>query len=437
MPAPANPFPLNIDSKIDSWGKLQILQHIHPSLKLTADEINKMIQALEYLNNNTVTGGYSGNVPLKLKFVSVDHSTPGSLSSKVKTVVNAGANYVLADGYTQWFYTHRVVLTNGPGILSTPGGPSYAVITEYFYLNKKIPLINGVASLGVGGTEINTGDLVPLPARDTRSFAPTTFDLGNIGASTIHAAVSAGTDRSTPNTATIVFTAVQNGESKAWLYLGQQENVGASFPALTPADFRIFPADGNGTDPAPPPAQRIYKEYDDIDELLIRQREQTGNELILVIDAVADTNIYFAPGQTKRWALYRYLKTTNGTLADYRFLGAPYATTKPKQTIKSANFTLDPVDQDSTIISEGKICTIDPITKTYPAAFTVAMKNDAGDTNLVIVPKTGWSYQLNDADAISLTTGGSNVTLSWVKGGTCTVILKGSTNKIMIDGGVE
>ena len=57
MSGPVNPFPLDIPTKIDSWDKLALLQYIDPSLKLTADEINKMVQALEYLNNNIVTGG--------------------------------------------------------------------------------------------------------------------------------------------------------------------------------------------------------------------------------------------------------------------------------------------------------------------------------------------------------------------------------------------
>jgi hypothetical protein len=156
------------------------------------------------------------------------------------------------------------------------------------------------------------------------------------------------------------------------------------------------------------------------------------------MDASADTNITFGVGETKLQATYKFKgDTETGSVSDYTVISAPYATPKATQITKTANFTLDPTENDATIISEGKICTIDPITKTYPSAFTVAMKNDAAATNLVIVPKTGWSYQLNDADAVSLTTGGSNVTLTWTKGGTCTVILKGSTNKIMIDGGVE
>lgn len=252
MSGPVNPFPLDIPTKIDSWGKLALLQYIDPSLKLTADEINKMVQALEYLNNNIVTGGYTGNVPLKIKPVIVDHGAAGTTAEKVKNALNAGANYPLADGYTQWLYTNRMVLTNGTGISSTPGGPQYAVITEYFYLRKKIPLSGGVASLGVGGTEIAVSDLVPLPPIDTRNFAPQEFALGNIGSNTIHGAVSLGTDRSTPNTATIVFTATQDGVEKAWLYEGEQENVGSSFPAVTAGDFRLFPADGSGADPTPP-----------------------------------------------------------------------------------------------------------------------------------------------------------------------------------------
>lgn len=326
MPGIIDPFPLNIGPKQDSWDKLQLLLFLDPSLKVTAAELNKIVDALNYLHGNVTVGGYSGNVPLDLKSVIIDYNAPGATATKVAAAINALPNYTLKNGYAQWFQSRRSVLTNGPGI-SVSGWPAYAIITEYFLLNKKIAPLGGVASVGVGGTQINSGDLIALPPKDTRSFAAQEFDLGNIASASIWTAVSASTDRSTPNTATIIFKANQGGTDKAWLYLGDQENVGASYPVLHSSDFRLLPADGIGADPPPPPLTRIYKKYGTIAEMLLRQVEQTGNELIIVDDAIGDENITFAEGETKRQASYFFNATADtrpGSINDYTLFSAPY-----------------------------------------------------------------------------------------------------------------
>ena len=47
-----NPFPLNIEDKEDSWGKLQLMMNVNPMFKYNADEWNKVVDALNFLYEN-------------------------------------------------------------------------------------------------------------------------------------------------------------------------------------------------------------------------------------------------------------------------------------------------------------------------------------------------------------------------------------------------
>jgi hypothetical protein len=106
--------------------------------------------------------------------------------------------------------------------------------------------------------------------------------------------------------------------------------------------------------------------------------------------------------------------------------------------IKTANYTLAANENGATIVNPGYICTFDPTTVTYPNGYIVAMDNDTDATavSIVLIGLTGWSYKLNDGAWTALTTG-SNVTLSWPAGATCTLYRKGNEQKIRINGGVE
>ena len=248
-----SPFPLNIAEKQDSWEKEQLLLNIADTLKVPASEFNKIIKALEYLNNNQSVGGYIGNIGSTFKKINIDFSSSGSEYIKVREAINALPNYILNNGSIQWFYTQRIVITNGDGFsISNDTGISYAVISEYYLLQKKIPEANGKISVGVGGTELTSNELIKLFIKDTRSFEPTKHELGDIGTDEIWEAVNTSGPYSTPNSATITFEATQGGELKLWLYLGTQEEVGlGSFEGLTSADFRLFPSDESEVDPPP------------------------------------------------------------------------------------------------------------------------------------------------------------------------------------------
>lgn len=102
----------------------------------------------------------------------------------------------------------------------------------------------------------------------------------------------------------------------------------------------------------------------------------------------------------------------------------------------SSDFILKPSYDGKTIISEGKICTIDLENEDYRGDTIVAMKNEAAATSIVLIAVTGWKYQLNDSDYVDLIEN-TDITLTWLKGATCTVIIRSATKKILIDGGVE
>lgn len=185
-----------------------------------------------------------GNVPGKFRNVIIDQTTESpSDIIKMKTAINAAPNYVLEEGAMYFFTNKRLVLTNGSYGFPRPGG-YYAVLTDYYILSDKIqPDVNGIASVGVDGTELFTSSLHYVFSIDNRSYEPIEFDLGDIGANFISARVNVTGPYSTPNGAVVVFTAIQNGEEESWLYLNNEEEIGNGRYQTVEGDFKIFDDD--------------------------------------------------------------------------------------------------------------------------------------------------------------------------------------------------
>ena len=337
MPAPSlNPFPLDIGTKQDSWDKRQLLQYLDPSLKITAAELNKIVRALEYLYGNVTVSDYQGNVPATFLRANIDFNDPiGTPITKVRDFINGMPNHVIPNGYEQWFFTNRAVLTNDQG-QSTPGGRHFAIIAEYYLLTKKIPPVDGVASIGTGGTQITTADLIKLYERDSRSAEPVEYDLGDIGTSEIWDAANESGPRPTPNTVTTLFRAIQGGTEKIWLYIGGQEEVGTGYPVTDANDYREISSDGSGMDPEPPSSDVRILPYEFIvDEMLTDQARQSMQNIIFVEKAHEDPSLNFPPGETRTYAYYqlRSNATKTESLSDYRLISAPWANeTAPELT---------------------------------------------------------------------------------------------------------
>jgi hypothetical protein len=156
-------------------------------------------------------------------------------------------------------------------------------------------------------------------------------------------------------------------------------------------------------------------------------------------DGTATVPFWFANGQDLAVKQHEILHMKfNAGQNRVELISAPWREVAPVMIIKTANYTLAANENGATIVNPGYICTFDPTTVTYPNGYIVAMDNDTDATavSIVLIGLTGWSYKLNDGAWTALTTG-SNVTLSWPAGATCTLYRKGNEQKIRINGGVE
>lgn len=317
------------------------------------------------------SGGYLGNVPSTFKTATIDFDDPiGTPITKVRDFINAMPNHVIPNGYAQWFRTYRAVLTNGSGLAVPAGGGShFAIITEYYLLTNKIPPVNGVVSIGTGGTQITTAALMKLYERDSRSAEPVEYDLGDIASDEIWDAVDGTGPRSVPNTVTTLFRAIQGGTEKIWLYIGGQEEVGTGYPVTDAGDYREISSDGSGMDPAPP-SVFTFHEYDDIAAMQADQSNQTAGDLILVKDAGADTNITFEVGETRKQAMYkRKGSVATDTIADYLLVAVPYGNGG------GTGGAFDPTDYD---LDEFNNASADPFVRNSELG-DVAKSNDYND----------------------------------------------------------
>lgn len=326
-----NPFPLNIKPKIDSWEKLQLLQHIDPQLKLTAAELNRILAALQYLYSNVSVSEYVSNVPVQMRGLAVNFKASGSQLQKVANAINSMPNYVINDGNLIFFYTQRIVNSSISDIklslTAVHGVKSYSVITEYYILSRRIPTIGGIASVGIDGTPVSEADLIPLPPRDTRSVPPQEYYLGEIGTAEVSEVVNEGSLLATPRGYTVIFRAKRSGEEVIYLYEGLEAEVGDGAEATSEADFREFPSDEAELDPSPPPSLYLFKDYETIPDMIADIGNQTASDILFVVDASDDPDLDFT-GIGKKHAYYRRnYDQADAQLASYLLISAPYAAT--------------------------------------------------------------------------------------------------------------
>lgn len=324
-----NPFPLNIKPKIDSWEKLQLLQHIDPQLKLTAAELNRILAALQYLYSNVSVSEYVSNVPVQMRGLAVNFKASGSQLQKVANAINSMPNYVINDGNLIFFYTQRIVNSSISDIklslTAVHGVKSYSVITEYYILSRRIPTIGGIASVGIDGTPVSEADLIPLPPRDTRSVPPQEYYLGEIGTAEVSEVVNEGSLLATPRGYTVIFRAKRSGEEVIYLYEGLEAEVGDGAEATSEADFREFPSDEAELDPSPPPSLYLFKDYETIPDMIADIGNQTASDILFVVDASDDPDLDFT-GIAKKHAYYRRnYDETDADLDSYYLISAPYA----------------------------------------------------------------------------------------------------------------
>lgn len=254
-----------------------------------------------------------GNVPLRFISVSIDHEAAGSEISKMVAAINSGPDIFLEQGFAYHFYNSRSVLTNGTGLGTTSGDLSFAMVRNHFAFKKKMdPDGNGNIQLGASGVQLTTSDFYPSYTLDTRDLTPIEIDLGDIGTDEVWQAINTSGPYSTPNSATVVFEAVQDSESKKWFYIGDAEEIGDGEYQTQESDFVELTGD-SVTDP--PPYQETLPTSSSA--LLENQFQLNNHEGGLRFMNAGNTIIdVFVPVGTisdfKLNAFYRFLISTTG-----------------------------------------------------------------------------------------------------------------------------
>ncbi len=358
---------------------------------------------LQNLVDNIAQDLVLGNVPAKFKQVTIDFDAAGSTISKVRTAINANANYVLEQGTLYFFFVNRIVLTNGTGISvgatpADPNPPSYAVIQEFFVLTQRIqPNAQGVASLGVSGTELQSNGIRYFNTIDNRSYEPIEFDLGDIGTTVVEDAVNAAGPFSTPNGVTVLFRAVQDGDERIWLYLGAEEEIGNGFPVVDDEDFRLFP-DENAVDPTPAYQESLPQKVSDLtgdsidlsnhegifynyetpytaDAFDFGQKSLFGNARVL-IDTTGKTEF---PKPQARWEF-----TVTGTTGIAQLQIGSFSYLMPFDTDEDTTVSLFVTNQDNQIFQDtGLLATADGDILVLNGFYlgVISIVNNVGDVN--------------------------------------------------------
>src|SRR5690606_17739685 len=101
----------------------------------------------------------------------------------------------------------------------------------------------------------------------------------------------------------------------------------------------------------------------------------------------------------------------------------------PKLIVKTANFTISPInDNQAIIINKGFTCTINP-NLAFTEGFSIAMKNDSSaERAIVMQTKAGTTFSINGSEP------NASGTIFLAEGGTCTIVFSLNDSKFYLDG---
>lgn len=212
-----NPFPLNIDTKQDSWAKLQLLANVDPSFKIIAEEFNKMVQALEWLNQNSGTGG-SGTPGWENIYFGAGAYTNTAGDSTTAAEIEDHINNI---GFT---VTAGKLIVIHITVKRQVNGQS-VMMRELYTFNKN----NVAGAYGTGETndEITYSDLIIRDSKVITQVSGTTqvINLGDIGSTPIHTHIN-GLDPATiswenlTDGTTYYFETIFEGVEQIYQYVG-------------------------------------------------------------------------------------------------------------------------------------------------------------------------------------------------------------------------
>lgn len=206
---------------------------------------------------------------------------------------------------------------------------------RFYRVHKKGQIFGGNGGVLIESSDVSPAGSYTVGAPDENPGLY--ISLSDIGSTNVWTAFNRGKpapnlgDPWTVSGLTLV-TATQNGLLRTWNFTGNQRlgidsgNWGGSnitdpdYLSAQQADFDLL-----SNQPSLPENEFRFHDYDDIEEMMLRQAEQKNIDLILVRDAQDDENIQFSETETRRQALYR-LRTGARTesIGDYILLACPY-----------------------------------------------------------------------------------------------------------------
>ncbi|WP_417832773.1 hypothetical protein [Terasakiella sp.] len=247
----------------------------------------------------------------------------------IAAAVKAKGPFTCAPGQQMVFKTQTYSGSTGTGGVPTGGG----IVTRYYRLIPNYTSVGGpypqpvpaswfmpdgdgiFTALDDGTVFVELEDIDAGPVEDY-------FNLGNETSPGVFEAWDMNIKR--------FVRATLDGDVIIWAFKGVEGLYGGDDMGTDPNVLEAVADDFfNITQEPVTPSTVVIMPYEDIGAMLSHQSEQTNQNLIFVENASADTNITFAPGETKKHATYIFQGPATGNISDYKLQAAPYGNHVP------------------------------------------------------------------------------------------------------------
>lgn len=214
----ANPFPLNIANKEDSFEKETLLAHVDQRFKYTAEEFNQILAALKYLYDNAGGAIAQDNIPRVISL-----SATEATAQQFASAINQAQSFTISEKEIAFL------------IIGVPGTDPMATPLYTVILNNL-----GKGTYGNGGTQVSESNISIIGERGISPAyvedIPSTqlINLGNIGSTAIATAFNNHTFTGLENPVQnqdqgyVLVKAVMAGVPVKYLFTGEGGNYGTT-----------------------------------------------------------------------------------------------------------------------------------------------------------------------------------------------------------------